>query len=86
MSYDEDTIKSPLDPVNHRAAKGVNFTTFQVHPPPQKLTLKLEVRDEIGVGGDSINALPLAQVPHFHTVIITTRSQVIAARDTKKPS
>ena len=41
------------------------------------LTLKLEVGDEVIVGGDGIDTPPPPQVPDVHCVIITTGGHVV---------
>ena len=43
-------------------------------------TLKLEVGDEVIVGGDGIDTPPPPQVPDVHCVIITTSGHMVPVR------
>ena len=48
------------------------------------LTLKLELRDEIGVSSNCVELTLSSQVPHIHRVIITSRSHMVTAEGARE--
>lgn len=52
----------------------------------QGLTFEPDAGDQVLVGRDGVDALPLPQVPHLAGVVPTARGHVVAAKEGRESS
>ena len=75
LSYEEDT-RNPPWVAGGAGEEGAYQSASHLHS--SELTLELDVRDEVGVGGDRVDTGLFAEVPQPDSIVVASRGHMVA--------